>query len=238
MKQSCVGLMAAALFRVTAAQSTTLTLVPTPISVSSASVAWTAGPPSSISLAAASPVPSASSAAGPAICGQGFTYCGYILRDHQNFKEEDIVKAYCAGNKENCANGKTKTDPIQALYVCLPPSANPKPKAKRIKGRQITTTVIIGGDGLPVSLSSSVAAAAAVTSTVTAAASWGVSPVSPLVPVSSSASAVGGVLANGDGSCSAATATVGNRLELLCSCGGQCLNPLADHIGRCDVPCS
>jgi len=36
----------------------------------------------------------------------------------------------------------------------------------------------------------------------------------------------------------ACSATTGNRIELLCSCGGQCLNPSVDHIGRCDVPCS
>jgi hypothetical protein len=34
------------------------------------------------------------------------------------------------------------------------------------------------------------------------------------------------------------TPTAGNRLVLLCSCGGNCLNPAPDHIGRCDASCS
>ncbi|KAK3370323.1 hypothetical protein B0H63DRAFT_528047 [Podospora didyma] len=233
MKQSCLGLFAAALFRLTAAQSTLTTIV----TVSTPTVAWTAGPPGSSVGLAATPSAVGGGSSDTAACGQGFTYCGYILRDHQNFKEEDIVKAYCSANKDNCANGKTKTDPIQGLYVCLPPNANPKPKM--VKGRQLTTTVIVGGAATP---------PAVISSTLTLGAPApppvGTSPASPLFsPVSSSSSIIipPGNSQDGAGGCgpsSGQTAQTGNRIELLCSCGNSCLNPLSDHIGRCDAPCS
>ncbi|KAK0720532.1 hypothetical protein B0H67DRAFT_552690 [Lasiosphaeris hirsuta] len=165
--------------------------------------------PGTISWTAAPPFGTGVVATGDAICGQGFTYCGYILRDHQKFPEEDIVKAYCAGNPENCADGKTKSDPIQALYVCLPSQPNSKravaaaKPAVMIKGRQAASGV-----------------------------STGTTPISTSFWSSTGANGVGG-----GNSCSS-TATTGNRIELLCSCGNQCLNPSADHIGRCDVPCS
>lgn len=41
---------------------------------------------------------------------------------------------------------------------------------------------------------------------------------------------------NDGGSCNT-LATAGNRIELLCACGGNCLNPVSDHIGRCDQSC-
>lgn len=41
---------------------------------------------------------------------------------------------------------------------------------------------------------------------------------------------------NDGGSCNT-LATAGNRIELLCACGGNCLNPVSDHIGRCDAAC-
>ena len=107
------------------------------------------------------------------------------------FKEEDIVKAYCAGNKGNCANGKTKTDPIQGLYVCLPPQAAPKPK---MKGRRQA----------------------------------------PPSSSTSPASVLGGGTGGGN---TCIVPAPGNRIELLCSCSNQCLNPYSDHIGRCDAPC-
>ncbi|KAK0619771.1 hypothetical protein B0T14DRAFT_537430 [Immersiella caudata] len=140
---------------------------------------------------------------GAPICGQGYTYCGYILRDHQSFAEEDIVKAYCAGTPDNCANGKTKTDPIQALYVCLPPAgATFQPPRHHVHGRRQA----------PVPGTSS------------------------STPFFTSTGPPAGGSGAGSGTCST-TPTVGNRIELLCSCGNQCLNPSADHIGRCDAPC-
>ncbi|KAK3997500.1 hypothetical protein QBC44DRAFT_354529 [Cladorrhinum sp. PSN332] len=331
------------------------------------------------------------------MCGRGFTYCGYILRDHQKFKEEDIVKAYCAAAKDNCANGKTKTDPIQALYVCVPPSATPQEKGEKDEDEPIkaekgpdgiwhitnlnkreskegkdsndgggmvsidgprgttpsaTTPISIlsnpsnedvqiidlacglGDPGfnddepctsiprndnddesandrhhhhyhhkrnIPSSSSSSqkgdrhkhnghlhhskapraanplpstppntphsfraagVAGAAhrfgglfnhnkqqllsarqqsqsqrISTVTIVPAASAAVSVSVPVSPAQSSGLSASDNGMGGGDSCSN-TATPGNRIELICSCGGQCLNPEGDHIGRCDAPCS
>ncbi|KAJ4411247.1 hypothetical protein N0V85_003871 [Neurospora sp. IMI 360204] len=112
--KSSFAFCSAALFRLAMGQST----------AGSGTTFWQAAAPSS--TAPSTWTPSTPAPPGQALCGQGFTYCGYILRDHQNFKEEDVVKAYCAASKGNCANGKTKTDPIQGLYVCLPANANPK----------------------------------------------------------------------------------------------------------------
>ncbi|EGS20944.1 uncharacterized protein CTHT_0027830 [Thermochaetoides thermophila DSM 1495] len=66
----------------------------------------------------------------PPICGAGFTYCGYILRDSQNFNEYDILQTYCSAHKHNCPNGKPRTDPYQALYLCVPPAAPEQPHGK------------------------------------------------------------------------------------------------------------
>ncbi|OIW30240.1 hypothetical protein CONLIGDRAFT_360042 [Coniochaeta ligniaria NRRL 30616] len=118
------------------------------------------------------------------ICGLGYTYCGYILKDHQEFAEADIVKAYCAGSADNCASGTPKTDPMNALFICLPPTSS-----QRLGKRQ--------------------------------------------GPQPSGGGSGGAAPPNG---CSS-TPGPGNSLQLLCSCGGQCLNPDADHIGRCDKPC-
>ncbi|KAK3327492.1 hypothetical protein B0T19DRAFT_441469 [Cercophora scortea] len=187
--KSCAGVFAAAVFGLAAAQTSSFITVTEFAHPSSVTFYSASAPVATGSWPVAAPAPSSGAAGNSAICGQGFTYCGYILRDHQNFKEEDIVKAYCAGNKDNCANGKTKTDPIQALYVCLPPNATPKHR-KMIKARQA-----------------------------------GTSPTSTL-------------LSSPGGNTCSATAQTGNAIELLCSCGGSCLNPASDHIGRCDAPCS
>lgn len=40
--------------------------------------------PGTISWTAAAPLGTGVVATGDAMCGQGFTYCGYILRDHQS----------------------------------------------------------------------------------------------------------------------------------------------------------
>ncbi|KAH6626465.1 hypothetical protein B0J18DRAFT_424901 [Chaetomium sp. MPI-SDFR-AT-0129] len=61
----------------------------------------------------------------PLVCGVGFTYCGHILRDNNYYNKQDILTAYCAGHNDNCVNGKTRTDPFQALYICLPVSPEP-----------------------------------------------------------------------------------------------------------------
>ncbi|KAK0636298.1 hypothetical protein B0T17DRAFT_613052 [Bombardia bombarda] len=212
-----LGLSAAAatLLGLAAAQSWATPSSPSFFSAASPSTSW----------AALGPVPSSPSS--PAICGQGFTYCGYILRDHQNFKEEDIVKAYCAGSKENCANGKAKTDPIQALYVCLPPNAkqlqqhDDEPQQQQQQhqdqhGRRnvaLHTVKVKGRRQAPTS------------------------PVNNVFP--STTGGVGGASNNnGPGNTCSSVATTGNTLQLLCSCGGQCLNPVEDHIGRCDAPCA
>ncbi|KAK4451922.1 hypothetical protein QBC34DRAFT_457675 [Podospora aff. communis PSN243] len=181
MKTSALGLMA--LLSLAAAQTTPTT---------PATLTWT---PSAIA-----PVGTGNN--GAPICGQGYTYCGYILRDHQSFAEEDIVKAYCAGTPDNCANGKTKTDPIQALYVCLPPvgATFQPPRQHHVHGRRQAPPV--PGTSSPTPFFTSTGPGGA-----------------------------------GSGSCST-TPIVGNRIEMLCACGNQCLNPSADHIGRCDTPCS
>ncbi|KAJ4425223.1 hypothetical protein N0V82_000032 [Gnomoniopsis sp. IMI 355080] len=61
-----------------------------------------------------------------ATCGVGYTYCGYILKEQKNFDEATILTAYCAGGYCNSSKGSTDTDPMQALFVCLPESAVPK----------------------------------------------------------------------------------------------------------------
>ncbi|KAJ9138507.1 hypothetical protein NKR19_g7853 [Coniochaeta hoffmannii] len=128
------------------------------------------------------------SSPGVGICGLGYTYCGYILKNHQGFPESDVVKAYCAGAADNCASGTPKTDPMNALFICLPPTSQ---RMGVLLPRQ--------------------------------------------APQPSSGGSGGGAAPpNG---CSS-TPGPGNKLHLLCSCGGQCLNPDADHIGRCDKPCA
>lgn len=91
--------------------------------------------------------PSATNSTG-ATCGLGYTYCGYILKEQkstdapafpplfcrtmsltiypQDFDEATILTAYCAGGYCNSTKGSTDTDPMQALFVCLPESAIPK----------------------------------------------------------------------------------------------------------------
>lgn len=43
-----------------------------------------------------------------------------------DFDEVTILTAYCAGGFCGSGNGTTDTDPMQALYVCLPETAIPK----------------------------------------------------------------------------------------------------------------
>ncbi|CAJ2507161.1 Uu.00g083470.m01.CDS01 [Anthostomella pinea] len=59
--------------------------------------------------------------AGPgANCGLGYTYCGYMLSQQgHDFAPSDVSKAYCSGLGELCAGSKPKTDPDQAVYLCM-----------------------------------------------------------------------------------------------------------------------
>lgn len=43
-----------------------------------------------------------------------------------DYDESTILTAYCAGGLCTSTNGTTDTDPMQALYVCLPESGIPK----------------------------------------------------------------------------------------------------------------
>ncbi|KUI52734.1 hypothetical protein VP1G_00059 [Cytospora mali] len=61
-----------------------------------------------------------------ASCGLGYTYCGYILKEQKNFDDATILTAYCAAGKCDSTKGTTETDPMQALYLCLPQAAVPK----------------------------------------------------------------------------------------------------------------
>ncbi|KAJ4389334.1 hypothetical protein N0V93_006801 [Gnomoniopsis smithogilvyi] len=79
----------------------------------------------SMDMESNNPVVAASNSTG-ANCGVGYTYCGYILKEQKNFDEGTILTAYCAGGYCNSTKGSTDTDPMQALFVCLPESAVPK----------------------------------------------------------------------------------------------------------------
>lgn len=111
-----------------------------------------------------------------ASCGIGYTYCGYILKQQKNFDDATILTAYCAAGLCDSTNGTTKTDPMQALFLCLPQTAVPK-KRDVVKDEPYTGPV---------------------------------------------------------------------KIEVLCACSGVafggganvCLNPDADHIGRCSSPCA
>lgn len=105
-----------------------------------------------------------------------------------DYSDSDVVTAYCAASADNCAGGTPKTDPMNALFVCLPPTA--QKRLGRLLARQS--------------------------------------------PQPSSGGSGGTAPPNG---CSS-TPGPGNKLQLLCACGGQCLNPASDHIGRCDKPCT
>ncbi|KAK1835358.1 hypothetical protein QBC39DRAFT_298879 [Podospora conica] len=163
-------------------------------------------------------------APGAPICGKGFTYCGYILRDHQSFPESEIVKAYCAGNVANCANGKTKSDPIQALYVCVPPGTGPAAGAGLTNISDYNNNPHHQARQLPHPRGDPLDA--------------GDGAKDDTKPSFFTSSGAPTSAAQGDDGGAACAATAGNRIELLCACGGQCLNPTVDHIGRCDVPCS
>ncbi|KAB5531177.1 hypothetical protein GE09DRAFT_377600 [Coniochaeta sp. 2T2.1] len=142
---------------------------------------------------------SGGSTPGGGICGLGYTYCGYILINHQGFAQSDVVKAYCAGSPDNCSGGSPKTNPLNALFICLPPTSDTT--EHRLFGRI--------GAGKSRRQSSG----------------------------SGSDGGGGGGGAAPPNGCSS-TPGPGNKLHLLCSCGGQCLNPDEDHIGRCDTPCT
>ncbi|KAL1873253.1 hypothetical protein Daus18300_004073 [Diaporthe australafricana] len=71
----------------------------------------------------------ASNATAPT-CGVGYTYCGYILQEQKHFDVGAILTAYCAGGDCDSATGTTQTDPLQALYVCVPEAATPKEKKR------------------------------------------------------------------------------------------------------------
>lgn len=43
-----------------------------------------------------------------------------------DFDDATILTAYCAGGYCDSTKGSTDTDPMQALFVCLPESAIPK----------------------------------------------------------------------------------------------------------------
>lgn len=101
----------------------------------------------SMDMESNSPATAASNSTG-ATCGVGYTYCGYILKEQKSnshvapliskdatmtdkiwladFDEATILTAYCAGGYCNSSKGSTDTDPMQALFVCLPESAVPK----------------------------------------------------------------------------------------------------------------
>ncbi|KAK3502109.1 hypothetical protein B0T13DRAFT_221262 [Neurospora crassa] len=210
---------------------------------------WQAAVPSS--TAPSTWTPSMPASPGQALCGQGFTYCGYILRDHQNFKEEDVVKAYCAASRSNCANGKTKTDPIQALYVCLPANANPKEKEKA-KDSAMSPNPHFDDAPTPVlSSGKSISALSRFFNILSSRTHMNMNHVAHhnmdqdsttgkimqarQAPASSSSSNT--TNAGNDGGGCNTLATSGNRIELLCACSGNCLNPVSDHIGRCDQSC-
>ncbi|KAK4105123.1 hypothetical protein N658DRAFT_201409 [Parathielavia hyrcaniae] len=251
---------------------------------------------STISSSTPSPTGSPTGPDAPGVCGAGFTYCGYILRDHKNFNEKDIIKAYCAAHKSNCINGTTQTDPLQALYICLPPNAWPLENWLDSSYQEANTNRLNSAQSIPakhddkfeltrrpysnpnkrlfspqthqtnqqehdkrahhmadlyqetyyrhhhqllnhnhnpngkIATQSSPEAtyglsAAAGTDTSTASAS-------------SSASTAPRPPAPVPDSCASSATVPGNKIQLLCSCGRQCLNPMADHIGRCDGPCS
>ncbi|KAK4193029.1 hypothetical protein QBC35DRAFT_547175 [Podospora australis] len=260
MKSSSI-LSAAAFSGLAAAQSTgPVVSAFTPGAQSSSPAVWTSPATSTAAFVSSSGAPSGAPDANAALCGHGFTYCGYILRDHQNFRQEDIVKAYCAGAKDNCANGKTKTDPIQALYVCVPPEATPQEEQK--DNNNNNNNNLISPDAFSPDSSSgfspnpAVAAVSSISSTRNffqnfftykrSRNPWHTGQTDTEADDNDTKgkgkerrdngpTSGGGV--GGGNSCSS-TATPGNRIELICSCGNSCLNPESDHIGRCDVPCS
>ncbi|KAM7206505.1 hypothetical protein V8F20_002631 [Naviculisporaceae sp. PSN 640] len=198
---------------------------------------------------------------GAAICGQGYTYCGYILRDHQNFREEDIVRVYCASAKDNCANGKTKSDPLQALYVCLPPQSQAIPVPNDIDDDDFWS---LPGSGSGFNDNQDTHMPLQPHNAEQHQHNWNNLNLNPghggdinnlnfpnaahynynnlnknpnVHGLRHRRQAGGSGSGSGSDTCSS-TPTTGNQLALLCSCGNKCLNPKEDHIGRCDTPCS
>ncbi|KAK4203767.1 hypothetical protein QBC40DRAFT_315454, partial [Triangularia verruculosa] len=228
------------------AQDNTPLPLPSITSTTSITVPWSSIPApsatgtvwSSTSAPTAAPASSGGGGGGDtgqgAVCGRGFTYCGYILRDHQGFEEADIVKSYCSASKENCLDGKTKTDPIQALYVCVPPDNSSSTSAAYITNPNPNAFISSNSDqGNSAPLGSSFFSSLfGGGSKIHPRGGWSTKKRRQSGTDSGNNNGVGG----GD-SCSK-TDTAGNKIELLCSCGGSCLNPDRDHIGRCDAPCN
>ncbi|KAK4137703.1 hypothetical protein BT67DRAFT_438949 [Trichocladium antarcticum] len=173
------------------------------------------------------------------ICSAGFTYCGYILRDHQHFHEQDIIQTYCAADTNNCVHGRTRTDPLQALYVCVPPGAadNPRRDPAASANPKDGTGPTTPRDHPPLDNNNNNNNNNNVETRLLNpmnkppghAQDDQPQPPSATPPPSSD---------EPSSSSSSNNALPGNKIELLCSCSGQCLNPLRDHIGRCDMPCS
>ncbi|KAK4157199.1 hypothetical protein C8A00DRAFT_29910 [Chaetomidium leptoderma] len=248
-----------------------------------------------------SPTSSSTGSVDAPVCGAGFTYCGYILRDHKNFPEQDIIQAYCAAHKDNCINGTTKTDPIEGLYLCVPPDTTPievwagsphhhdglshnakllSPRNHRQSHRQFHHHRNLQQQNptlnkrmhhyhhhnhnqkkpsLPAHLeaagqqqqqqqqqqqhspAATPALPAAQTATTNPPSSSSSSSNSPDGSSPSNGGGSNSGSGSGSGGCPSSPANTpgnNNKIELLCACGRQCLNPRGDHIGRCDVPCS
>lgn len=220
-----------------------------------------------------------------------------------DFKEEDIIETFCAARPDNCVNGQPKSDPYQALYVCVPPAANPQDTStpskkkypyKSIKAPRDTLTDNAENQELdeelllsspetekviaprnhhdnikahsnpdtatntlqkllnlrwlrpphpwPQALAATTTSPFSVPATTTGTSLPFVPATTtthtPFTPSSSPASGGSGSGSSNSGSAGTGVTVSGNRIELLCSCsGGQCVNPAADHIGRCETPC-
>jgi hypothetical protein len=100
---------------------------------------------------------------------------------------------------------------LQALFICLPANASPKRDVAAIDAPGVSENKQVLGMGH-------------------GAGRLRMRRQSVAAPAPSGAGSSGG------GGCSAPT--TGNRIEVLCRCGQNCLNPTGDHIGRCDAPCS
>ncbi|KAK4177622.1 hypothetical protein QBC36DRAFT_371073 [Triangularia setosa] len=227
------------------AQDNTPLPLPSPTSTTSVTVPWSSipTPPGTgtvwSSTSAPTPVPDASGGGG-GVCGRGFTYCGYILRDHQGFAEADIVKSYCSASQANCPDGKTKTDPIQALYVCVPPDNS---SASLLSPHLSPSNPDISPQSNPYTNSDHGSSSSSSSSSRFFFSSFfgGGSKVHPRGFAEAKKKRQSGTAADngaGGGSSCSNVDTPGNKIELLCSCGGSCLNPDRDHIGRCDAPCN
>ncbi|KAI0471530.1 hypothetical protein GGR56DRAFT_75919 [Xylariaceae sp. FL0804] len=114
------ALLAAAPLAASAAAVDTPLSVTVPVATSMFSESAFASLAPAPATAASAAAPAASgNATGPS-CGKGYTYCGYMLTSNgHNFDSSAISKSYCSDLSKMCTNGKPKTDPSQAVYVCL-----------------------------------------------------------------------------------------------------------------------